>query len=140
MNYIFVGQLEAIDPDSKTIYIEFLPLKDKEDKSEVFTVELKKTPKALKDFLKKIKAKVDRKYKTRISSYEKYAKALLDKKLGEIFVQKEDIQKLIRKFNIASRAVEGLVRFSKTIKVLSPIRIGENIYPANSVLRFTHEE
>jgi len=133
----YVGQIEAINPDTKTIYIEFLPIK-KENKGEMYTVELKKTPTALTNFLKKIGAKPGTK-NSRISSYSKYAKELLDKKLGEIFVDKKNIQKLINSFNITTRAMEGLIRFSKKVKLNSPVKIGETIYPANAVLKFSYE-
>lgn len=109
------------------------------EKTEVFTVELKKTEKALSDFLKKIKAKASRKNQKKIGSYVKYAKSILDNKLGEIFVNRSDIQKLMNKFNILTKTVEGLIRFSRKIKLSSPIKIGEKIYPINSVIKLTHE-
>lgn len=138
MDSVFVGQLEALDPTVKTIYIEFIPLKGG-DNTESYTVELKKTPNALTDFLRKIKAKVGKK-NAKIGSYAKYAKALIDNKIGEIFVLKSNLQKLINKFNITPRTVEGLVRFSKKIKLNSPLKIGETIYKSGSILKFTHEE
>ena len=138
MSPIFVGQIEALDNGSKTIYIEFLPLKSG-GTEESFTIELKKTQKALADFLKKIKARVSKKNKDKIKSYSKYAQVLLDNKLGEIFVQRDNIQKLITKFNIQTRTVEGLISFSRKIRIFSPIQIGEKIYPAQSILKLTHE-
>lgn len=138
MNCMFVGQLEAIDPETKTIYIEFVPVKGG-DNNESFTVELKKNPTTLTNFLRKIKAKVSRKNKTKTGSYVKYAKDLLDKKLGEFFVQRKDIQKLINKFNIVPRTVEGLIGFSRKVKLEKPLRIGETIYHAKTILRLTYE-
>jgi hypothetical protein len=141
MKHIFVGQIEALDPQTKTIYIEFLPLKKTKDSvPEVYTVELKKTTQALSEFLQKIKAKVDPKYRDKISSYKKFSDALLKRKLGEIFVLKSDISKLINKFNIQSRVLEGLVQFSRSVTLDSPTKVGEIIYPKNSILKFTYKD
>lgn len=138
MSSIFVGQVEILDPKSKTIYIEFLPVSDKKQKA-VFIVELKKTVNALAEFLRKIKAKTTRTKQKHMNSYTKFAQELLDKKLGEVFVHQKDIEKLVNKFNILSRAIEGLVRFTKRVKLSSPVKIGDKIYPKDTILKFTHE-
>lgn len=138
MGSIFVGQVEILNPDSKTIYIEFLPISSKKTKA-IFIVELKKTTKALANFLREIKAKTTRKKQAKVNSYTKLAQELLTKKLGEVFVKKADIERLINKFNIRPRAIEGLVTFTKRVKLTSSIKIGEKIYPKDTILKFIHE-
>jgi len=134
----FIGQFEVLDPRARTVYIEFIPEKAG-DTGEVYTVELRKTQLVITDFLKKIKARAGKGAGAKISSYGKFAKNLIDQRLGEIVVDDANIKKLINKFNIRTRAIEGLIRFTKKFITNSPVRIGEKIYPKNSVLKFTYE-
>ena len=137
MASLYIGQIESLSPEAKTVYIEFLPLK-RDGKGNSYAVELKKSPAVLTNFLSKIGAKLNAK-KTKIHSYAKYAKALLDNRIGEIFVDEASIQKLINKFNITTRVVEGLVEFSKKIRLEQAVKIGEITYPAGAILKFTYK-